>query len=211
MIGQITQWIMNLIETHGPAMVFLGVMIESIIIPIPSPLIIMGAGALLIHSGQPHHITFINIVCKIVLPGSIASTLGAYFSFLIPYWGGRPFVNRFQRFLGFSWDDILWMEKKLEGRVNSMIFLLRALPIVPLSLISAAAGAIRIPVITFTVWTFLGTIPRCLLLSYLGFVTRDSYQGLAGKINTMESIVSLSIVVGMFAVIICLKFHLRKK
>lgn len=113
---------MNLMQTHGPAMVFIGVIIESLIIPIPSPLIIMGAGALLIPIGQPYPVTIFHIVYKIIIPGSIASTLGAYFPFAIAYWGGRPIVNRFQRFLGFSWNDILWMEKNLEGRVNGMLF-----------------------------------------------------------------------------------------
>jgi membrane protein DedA with SNARE-associated domain len=211
MIEELTQWIMNLMQNHGPAMVFIGVIIESVIIPIPSPLVIMGAGALLIPTGQPYPVTFVHIVYKIIIPGSIASTLGAYFPIAIAYWGGRPIINRFQRFLGFSWNDILWMEKNLEGRVNSMIFFLRALPIVPLSLISAAAGAIRIPFMDFTVWTFLGTIPRCLILSYLGYLTRDSYQGLAGQINAIESIVAFSIVVGMFAVILWLRAHLKKK
>ena len=211
MIEQITQWIMNLMQHHGPSMVFIGVIIESLIIPIPSPLIIMGAGALLIPVGQPYPVIFGQIIYKIIIPGSIASTLGAYFPFAIAYWGGRPIVNRFERFLGFSWNDILWMEKKLEGRVNTMIFFLRALPIVPLSLISAAAGAIRIPFINFTVWTFLGAIPRCLMLGYLGYLTRDSYQGLAGKINSIESVVSLLVVIGIFAVILWVRSHIKKK
>ena len=198
-------------QAHGPAMVFIGVIIESLIIPIPSPLIIMGAGALLIPVGQPYPVIFGQIIYKIIIPGSIASTLGAYFPFAIAYWGGRPIVNRFERFLGFSWNDILWMEKKLEGRVNTMIFFLRALPIVPLSLISAAAGAIRIPFMNFAVWTFLGAIPRCLMLGYLGYLTRDSYQGLAGKINSIESVVSLSVVIGIFAVILWVRSHIKKK
>jgi len=211
MIEELTLWIMNLMLTHGPTMVFIGVIIESIIIPIPSPLIIMGAGALLIPTNLPAHLTFIQIVFKIIVPGSIASTLGAYFPFALAFLGGKPTVDRFNRFLGFSWDDILWMEKKLEGRVNMMIFLLRALPIVPLSLISAAAGSIRLPLLRFTLWTFLGTILRCLVLSYLGYFTRDSYQGLAGHINAMESIISVMMLAGFFALILWVRYRIRKR
>ena len=211
MVAELTRWIMNLMQTHGPTMVFIGVIIESIIIPIPSPLIIMGAGALLIPTNLSAHVTFVQILLKIIVPGSIASTIGAYFPFVLAFWGGKRMVDRFNRFLGFSWDDILWMEKKLEGRVNIMIFLLRALPIVPLSLISAAAGAIRLPLLNFAMWTFLGTIPRCLVLSYLGYLTRDSYQGLAGHINTMESIISFLIVVAMFILILWMRSHIGKR
>jgi len=44
LISEITQWIMESMRTHGQLAVFIGVMIEQIIVPIPSPLIIMGAG-----------------------------------------------------------------------------------------------------------------------------------------------------------------------
>lgn len=211
MIGELTRWIMGLMQDHGMATVFIGVIIESIIVPIPSPLIIMGAGALLIDAGLPAHGVFIQIVTKIVAPGAVASTLGAYFAFGIAFWGGKPIIDRFNRLLGFSWEDILWMEKKLEGRVNMMIFLLRALPIMPLSLISAAAGVLRLPLFAFTVWTFAGSIPRCLVLGYLGYLTRDSYQGLAGHINALESIVSIAIVVGVFGVILWLRGRMKNK
>ena len=43
-------WIMESIRAYGPWSVFAGVIIESVIVPIPSPLIIMGAGFILISS-----------------------------------------------------------------------------------------------------------------------------------------------------------------
>ena len=54
LISEITQWIMELMRTHGQLSVFIGVMIEQIIVPIPSPLIIMGAGAILISARTFH-------------------------------------------------------------------------------------------------------------------------------------------------------------
>lgn len=41
-------WIMDSICAYGPRSVFVGVIIESVIVPIPSPLNIMGAGFILI-------------------------------------------------------------------------------------------------------------------------------------------------------------------
>jgi membrane protein DedA with SNARE-associated domain len=170
MVGDITRQIMDAMAAHGPVVVFWGVIIESIIVPIPSPLIIMGAGALLIEPGLSKGAAFLPIATRIVLPGAVASTLGAFFAYGIAYWGGKPMIDRFGRFLGFDWDDILSMEKRIAGRVPLMVFLLRAAPIVPLSLISAAAGVLRLPVLQFSLWTFLGSLPRCLLLGYLGRV-----------------------------------------
>ncbi len=103
------------------------------------------------------------------------------------------------------------MERHLMGRIPLMIFILRALPIVPLSLISGAAGVLRIPVWQFTLWTFLGSIPRCFLLGYLGYYTRGTYQNLATHLNKVESIASVLIVGGVLALILWLRARMKKK
>lgn len=197
-------------QSHGPWTVFIGVIIESIIVPIPSPLIIMGAGAILIEPGLNAAAALLPILLKIVIPGAVASTIGAFFAFGIAYWGGKPVIDRFEKFLGFSWDNIINMEKHLAGRVSLMIFLLRALPIMPLSLISGAAGVLRIPIWQFTFWTFIGSLPRCLILGYLGYFTRESYEGMAGRLNKMESVTSGIIVILAFALILWLRSRLKK-
>jgi membrane protein DedA with SNARE-associated domain len=210
MINELTRWIMHTMQQHGPATVFIGVIIESIIVPIPSPLIIMGAGVVLIPPGLGLGGAFVPIMTKIVLPGALASTLGAFFCFGIAFWGGRPLIERFQTFLGFGWQDVLLFERRLLSHAGITIFLLRALPIVPLSLISAAAGVLRIPWAHFAAWTFAGSIPRCVILAYLGYLTRDSYEGLAGKLNSVESFVSAITVAGIFGVIFWLRARMRK-
>jgi membrane protein DedA with SNARE-associated domain len=210
MIGQLTAWIMNLMIAHGPATVFIGVIIESIIVPIPSPLIIMGAGALLIDPALTPSAAAVAILVKIVLPGAIASTVGAYFAYLIAYWGGKPLIDRLKGLLGFGWDDVLSMEHRIAGRVNLMIFLLRALPVVPLSLISAAAGVLRLPPAQFGAWTLAGSIPRCLILGWLGFLMRDTYRGLAERLNSVETLVSGGIVVAAVALILWLRARMRR-
>lgn len=210
MISEITDWIMEAMRAYGPITVFIGVIIESVIVPIPSPLIIMGAGAILIEPELSAGAAFWPIIVRIVLPGAVASTLGAYFAYGIAFWGGKPVIDRFSRFLGFDWDEVRAMEARIEGRVNAMIFLLRALPIVPLSLISGAAGVLRLPAFQFGLWTFLGSVPRCLLLAWLGFLARDTYMGLAKNINRVESVVSGLIVVGAFALILWLRARMKR-
>ena len=106
MVSEITQWIMELMRTHGQLSVFIGVMIEQIIVPIPSPMIIMGAGAILISPELSIAKAFIQILWIIVLPGTVASTLGSYIGYLISLYGGKALVVRFQRFLGVDWKKI---------------------------------------------------------------------------------------------------------
>jgi membrane protein DedA with SNARE-associated domain len=211
-LTEILNWIIDSIRAHGPWSVFIGVIIESVIVPIPSPLIIMGAGFLLISPELSFLEALMPILVQIVLPGSIASTLGAYIGYGIGYLGGKPLVERLQGFLGFSWSDVEKMERRFHvGQVNTSLFFLRALPIFPLSVISAGAGLLRLPIKQFTLWTFYGSIPRCLFLGYLGWGLGEPYQAIAKGIDKLESIVSLLLLALIFALILWLRSKVRGK
>ena len=211
MISEITQWIMALMRAHGQLAVFIGVMIEQIIVPIPSPMIIMGAGAILILSTLSVPEAFLQILWIIVLPGSIASTLGSYIGYTISYYGGKALVVRFQRFLGVDWDEISNLEKRFQGKRESlMIFLTRAIPVFPISLVSIFAGLLRVPVKPFTLFTFLGSIFRCLLLAFVGWWIGATYEKVATRLDSVETIVSILLMFGMIAILGYLYRRLRK-
>lgn len=203
---------MDSIRAYGPWSVFIGVIIESVIVPIPSPLIIMGAGFVLISPELTFFQALAPIILQIVLPGAIASTLGAYIGYAIGYFGGKPMVDRWENFLGFSWKDVEMLERRFQsGQVNTLIFFLRALPIFPLSVISAAAGLLRLPIGQFSLWTFYGTVPRCLFLGYLGWGLGETYQGMAKGIDRAEGIVSAILILAIIAAILWLRARVRGK
>jgi membrane protein DedA with SNARE-associated domain len=209
-VTEMIDWIMESIRAYGPWSVFAGVIIESVIVPIPSPLIIMGAGFILISSELSFLEALVPIALQIVLPGAIASTLGAYIGYAIGYYGGKPLVDQWERFLGFSWRDVEALERRFQsGQVKNTIFFLRALPIFPLSVISAAAGLLRLPLNQFSVWTFYGTIPRCLLLAYLGWGLGETYQGFAKGIDRAEGIVSGILLVVILGAIVWLRARVK--
>jgi membrane protein DedA with SNARE-associated domain len=189
---------MELMRTHGQLSVFIGVMIEQIIVPIPSPLIIMGAGVILILPGLSIPNAFLHILWIIVLPGSIASTLGSYIGYIISFYGGKALVIRFQRFLGVDWDQIERLEKRFQGRKETLsIFLSRAIPVFPISLVSIFAGLLRVPIKPFTLYTFLGSIFRCLFLGFLGWWIGSTYEKVATRLDSVETIVSILMLIGM--------------
>ena len=198
MISEITQWIMELMRTHGQLSVFIGVMIEQIIVPIPSPLIIMGAGAILILPGLSIPNAFLQILWIIVLPGSIASTLGSYIGYMISFYGGKALVIRFQRFLDVDWDQIERLEKRFQGKKEALsIFLSRAIPVFPISLISIFAGLLRVPIKPFTLYTFLGSVFRCFFLGFFGWWIGSTYEKVATRLDSVETIVSILMLIGM--------------
>ena len=198
MISEITQWIMELMRTHGQLSVFIGVMIEQIIVPIPSPLIVMGAGAILILPDLSIPNAFLQILWVIVLPGSIASTLGSYIGYIISFYGGKALVVRLQRFLDVDWDQIERLERRFQGKKEALsIFLSRAIPVFPISLVSIFAGLLRIPIKPFTIYTFLGSIFRCFFLGVFGWWIGATYEKAATRLDSVETIVSILMLVGM--------------
>ncbi len=209
---ELTQKLLEAIQTHGPLAVFIGVLVESVIVPIPSPLIIMGAGALLIQPASPPGTAFADIFRLIVLPGSTAATIGAFIGYGIGFCGGKPLILRLEKFIGFGWKEVEALEKRLARRRGGLlIMLLRALPVMPLSLISAAAGILRWPIFSFALWTWLGSVPRCLLLGYLGWLTHDAYDSFARGFDRMESLFSGLIVASAIALILWLRAKTRAR
>jgi membrane protein DedA with SNARE-associated domain len=212
MISGITNWIMELMRANGQLSVFIGVMIEQIIVPIPSPLIIMGAGAILISPGLSIPNGFLQIFWIIVLPGSIASTLGSYIGYMISYYGGKALVLRFQRFLGVDWEEIGNLEKRFQGKKEAMaIFFSRAIPVFPISLVSIFAGLLRVPLKPFTVYTFLGSIFRCFFLALVGWWIGATYEKVATRLNSVETLVSILMLIGMVGILAYLYYKLRRK
>lgn len=198
MTSEITHWIMDLMRTHGQLSVFTGVMIEQIIIPIPSPLILMGAGFLLISPQSSIPIAFLQILWIIVLPGTVASTLGSFIGYTISYYGGKILVIRLQRFLGVNWNEIEQLERRFRGKKEAWsIFFSRAIPVFPISLISIIAGLLRIPFRPYTLYTFLGSIFRCLFLGFFGWWIGSTYEKIATHLDSFETIFSILILIGI--------------
>ncbi|MBI5884168.1 MAG: VTT domain-containing protein [Elusimicrobia bacterium] len=187
MTAELTAWVMTRLAEHGPAAVFLGVFIDTFLLPFPSQLVVLAAGALIIEPGLCPGRAFVPILLRIVVPGTLGLTLGAFFPYGVAYWGGKPTIDRFQGMLGFGWDDAEALGSRLKSRAGLMIFVSRTLLVVPLTLISAAAGILRMSVPRFTAWTILGSVPRCLLLGYLGYLFRDAYQRLAAGLGTAQA------------------------
>jgi len=202
---------MELMRTHGQLSVFIGVIIEQIIVPIPSPMIIMGAGAILVSPELSIPNAFLQILWIIVLPGTIASTLGSYIGYLISYYGGKALVVRYQRFLGVDWKEIENLEKRFQGKKEALsIFFSRAIPVFPISLVSIFAGLLRVPIKPFTFYTFLGSIFRCLFLGFVGWWIGATYEKMAARLDSVETIVSILLLIGMGGVLGYLYYRFRK-
>ena len=159
------------VHALGPLGVFIGVMIETFIAPIPSPLVPMAAGAILTIGLDPVQAILV-ILFSVMFVGALAATIGSFFAYGIAYFGGYPIIERYGKYLGTSIEEIEYTRQSLEksSRDEIYLFTARAIPIVPLSVVSLLYGALRADPKRYTLFTFLGCLPRYLVLGITGWL-----------------------------------------
>ena len=206
-LTEILNYVLELIRTSGAWGVMLGVLVESVIAPIPSPVIIMAAGFIMLPASANFAQIIIPLLLTITLPGAFATTVGSYIGYGVGYFGGKPLIQKMEWLLGVSWDDlnngIKYFQKGLKDEL--IVFTARAVPIIPLSVFSAVAGVTRINVKTFTIFTFLGALVRVFILGIAGWLLGASYGELATQINALENI-GLILIIGLVILIFFLVY-----
>jgi uncharacterized membrane protein YdjX (TVP38/TMEM64 family) len=132
------------------------------------PLIIVGLGV--IHSVVPYPAEIVNAAAGFAygfFGGLGIVSVGWMLSALICYWFGtgvaRPLLDRW-----FGKERFERFERMVERGGVTLLIALRLLPIVPFSLISAAAGAARVPFGRYCWTTAIGFLPITALAVYLG-------------------------------------------
>ncbi len=148
--------LVTLIKSWGDAGVFIGMFLESSVMPMPSEVIIAGAGAI----GIP--------VVSIVIFGSLGATLGAMVGYLIGKYGAMPVILKFGRFILIKPHHIRKAENFAKKYGVLSVLIGRVLPVVPFKVFSIAAGMTGIPFIPFVACTLIGVLPRMYILALFG-------------------------------------------
>lgn len=203
------QWAIAFIQAYGPWSVFIVVLLEELFLPIPSPLVIMGAGYALIPASLSLREAAVDVVWIIVIPASIASTIGSFFAYFIGYYGGKAAVVKFQKFLGFGWKEVEKAEKRFEDKKSTWITIavLRAIPFFPVTVVSLAAGVLRLNKWKYALATFIGSVPRVFVLGLIGWYFGPSYGVVANKLNLIEN----GLLIIAVLIVIYLLYRLRSR
>jgi membrane protein DedA with SNARE-associated domain len=197
--GPVRQLVTQLYETVGYLGVALWVAIESVIIPIPSELILPFAGFLVGEgvaieplTGQPWSLPLV------VLAGTLGATAGGLIAYGIGFWGGRPLILRWGRFLGIQEADLDRTEAFFARYGVAASFFGRMIPVVR-SLVSFGAGVGRMPLLPFTVFTFLGSLPWTLLLVVVGVQLGANWDAVGAVLKRFEYAIIGVLVVAVLA------------
>jgi membrane protein DedA with SNARE-associated domain len=202
--GPVRQLVTDLYETVGYFGVALWVAIESVIIPIPSELILPFAGFLIGEgtaieplTGQPWSLPLA------VAAGTLGATVGALVAYAIGYWGGRPVILRWGRWLGITAEDLDKTEAFFAKHGAAASLLGRLIPVIR-SLVSFGAGVGRMPIIPFTIYTFLGSLPFTFVLVWVGVQLGANWESIGAVIKQFEYLI-----LGILALIVVAFLYLR--
>lgn len=159
--------ILMLLSDLGYFGIAIGLMIEII----PSE-IVLGYGGYLVSLGK---ISFFGAV----IAGSIGGTLAQLFLYWIGYYGGRPFLEKYGKYIFIHKKHIDLSEKWFEKYGTGVIFSARFIPVVRHA-ISIPAGIAKMSAAKFTLYTLAAVIPWTILFLYLGTVLGENWADIKG-------------------------------
>ena len=187
--GPVRDLVTQIYASVGYLGVALWVAIESVIIPIPSELVLPFAGFLVGEgtaieplTGQPWNVILVTLF------GTVGATLGALVAYAIGMFGGRPVIERWGRYLGITPADLDRADDFFARHGNAAAFFGRMVPMIR-SLVSFAAGIAHMPLGRFVVFTFLGSLPWTLLLVVSGVVMGANWEEIGGILKRFEYLV----------------------
>lgn len=155
-----------LMTNFGYFGMFLGMILEAVIIIIPSEVILATGGILAGRGIFSFWLAF--------LVGLVGSVFCAIIIYLIGYFGGRSFVKKYGKFFFMKEEDIekcdIWFEKY--GPLAA--FLARNFPIVR-TLISLPMGISKVNFPRFVLFTTLGSIPWTFAFVYVGYALGNNW------------------------------------
>jgi membrane protein DedA with SNARE-associated domain len=190
-ITEISRFIVSMISTFGYTGIFLTMAIESACIPLPSE-IIMPFSGYLVTTGQ---FTMLGVT----LAGAIGNVAGSLVAYYAGVWGGRPFFERYGSYMLVSVRDIEMADRWFAKYGEAAVFFGRMLPVVR-TFISLPAGIAGVNIYRFILFTFLGALPWCYLLAYIGVKMGEQWEHLRGYFHQFDIVigVGLALAIGYF-------------
>lgn len=185
----------NLYGAVGYVGVMLAMAIESAMIPLPSELILPYAGFLVSDRAQIEPIT--NQPWNywiVVVVATIGNTLGSLVAYAIGAWGGRPFLERYGRYILIRPHEIELADHFFQRWGGPTVFIGRLLPIVR-TFISFPAGVARMPIGTFIVYSTVGAFLWSMLLVYAGVVLGENWVEIRHALQPFDLAIAALVVV----------------
>src|SRR3990172_372793 len=185
----LTDWIVGVVEALGYPGIFLLMVIEGILTPVPSEFIMPFAG-FLAYEGR------LNLVLVIAV-GTAGAAIGNYVAYHIGARVGRPLISRYGRWIGLGEEELDWAEAWFAKYGNVGILLGHAVPGIR-SFISFPAGIGRMRI-------------RNSVLVVAGYLLVERWRTLAATTDNVDVYVAIAGVAIMVGYVYWRKARLKAR
>lgn len=159
-LDQLTYLAITLTETFGYWGIYVGMIIESSCIPLPSEAIMLFSG-FMVASGM------LNF-WVVVAAGVLGNLTGSILTYWVGASGGRSLLLKYGRYILISAQHIEKADRWFYRYGDWTVFFTRNMPVIR-TFISLPAGIARMNFAKFFIYTFIGCIPWNIALTFLGF------------------------------------------
>ncbi len=188
----IVEFLTRLFQTIDWGGVVFIMTLESANIPIPSEVTMPLAGWLLV---QARGGTLLHAALLGGLWGGVGCTLGSLLSYALGYYGGRPLVEKYGKYIMIHPSDLERADRWFNRWGDWTAFLSRLLPIVR-TFISFPAGVTRIRLWSFTILTFLGSFIWCAGLAAGGWYFGSRWEELRAIMRPFDIPIAIALLAG---------------
>jgi membrane protein DedA with SNARE-associated domain len=185
----------------GPLGVLVAMSIESAMIPLPSELVLPFAGFLVADPTAIDPLTGGRWnFWIVVVAATIGNTLGSLVGYAIGAWGGRPFLERYGRYLLIRPHEIELAERFFDRWGAPTAFFSRLLPVVR-TFISFPAGVARMHLPTFIAYSTAGALLWSIALVYAGEQLGANWEEIRHALAPFDFLIAVAFVaaVALFA------------
>jgi membrane protein DedA with SNARE-associated domain len=168
--------------------------IESAMIPLPSELILPYAGFLISDPNQLEPLTRQPwSFWIVVIVATVGNTAGSLIAYAIGAWGGRPFLERYGRYLLIRPHEIEAADRFFAKYGAATVFFGRLLPIVR-TFISFPAGVTRMPLRKFVVYSTAGAVPWSMALVFAGMQLGSRWAQIRDILKPFDTLILLAVI-----------------
>ncbi len=198
MFAFIDQVVIPFLNSLYGAVGYLGVVvamtIESAMVPLPSELILPYAGFLVSDPSQLEPLTHGPWgFWIVVVAATVGNTLGSLITYAIGAHGGRPFLERYGRYLLIRPHEIDLADQFFADHGGATVFVGRLLPIVR-TFISFPAGVARMPLGRFVAYSTVGALIWSTLLLYAGTVLGENWTEIRRTLQPFDLLIAVGVV-----------------
>ena len=197
MLGDLANWVQDVINQFGYLGVALLVVIENVFPPIPSEIVLpfagfgaqQGASAVNATAGAAQSDT---TVVGMMIAATVGSVVGALILYFVSAAIGperlRGFVERFGKWFGVKSSDLVRAEEWFDRRSVAAVLIGRCVPLIR-SIVSIPAGFRRMKLTSFVVLTAIGSAVWNIALIGAGAVLGDQWERVGEYVGVFQWLV----------------------